>query len=118
MTLYFLNDVFLLYLSLKPAKSILEGLSLLQSNLCQTDYTPKLVPKGPVSYCKVTESSQAECKTLDIGFSPRPNPASSKPHPQRHLDLPWSVRIRRRHEIRRLSIVGREVIDSNDLLLL
>ena len=42
-----LNNVFLLYLALEPAQGILKGLALLDSDLCQTDYTPKLVPFGP-----------------------------------------------------------------------
>jgi hypothetical protein len=38
-----LDDVFLLHLALKAAKSVFEGFSLLQSNFRQTRYTPKLV---------------------------------------------------------------------------
>jgi len=51
-TFHFLDDVFLLYLSLKAAKRILEGLSLLQSDFSQTDYTPPLALNGPSSYGK------------------------------------------------------------------
>jgi len=39
-TLHFLDDVFLLHLALKAAKSILEGLTLLQTNFCQCKNTP------------------------------------------------------------------------------
>ena len=39
-----LNDVFLLHLPLKAAKSVLEGFSLLKSNFCQTDTPPN--PSG------------------------------------------------------------------------
>jgi len=48
MTFHFLDDVFLLYLSLESAKRILEGLTLLNSDLSQTDYTSLLVPKWTV----------------------------------------------------------------------
>ena len=46
MSLDFLNDVFLLYLPLKAAQGIFEGFSLLQSDFCQLNYTPKLVQMG------------------------------------------------------------------------
>ena len=36
----FLDDVFLLHLALEAAKSILEGLTLLQTNFCQCKNTP------------------------------------------------------------------------------
>jgi hypothetical protein len=42
----FLDDVFLLYLPLKAAQGIFEGFSLLQSDFCQLNYTPKLVLMG------------------------------------------------------------------------
>jgi len=47
-TFHFLDDVFLLYLSLEAAKRIFERLTLLQSDFGQTDYTPQLVPKWTV----------------------------------------------------------------------
>lgn len=53
-----LNDVFLLHFALKSAERILERLTLLDSYFCQTYYTPKLVPFGPVSYCKLPLASQ------------------------------------------------------------
>jgi len=67
MTLYFLDDVVLLYLALETAKSILEGLSLLQSNFSQTNYTPKPVPLGRDSYCKVLRASQEVCQVSGRG---------------------------------------------------
>ena len=42
-TLDLLNNVFLLYLALETAQSVLKGLALLQSYFCQNWYTPKLV---------------------------------------------------------------------------
>jgi hypothetical protein len=51
-TFHFLDNVFLLYLPLKTAERIFEGLALLQSDFCQTDYTPLLVLSGPSSYGK------------------------------------------------------------------
>ena len=39
-TLYFLDDVLSLYLSLEPPKGVLEGLSLLKSNFCQRTTPP------------------------------------------------------------------------------
>ena len=47
-TFHFLDDVLLLYFSLKAAKRILEGLSLLQSDFSQTDCTPPLALNGTV----------------------------------------------------------------------
>ena len=59
MPLYFLDNVFLLYLPLKAAQCILEGFSLLHSHFGQLNHTPKLVRMGRVIYCKVFEPSQA-----------------------------------------------------------
>ena len=58
MTFDFFDDVFLLDLALETAESVFEGFSLLEPHFCQTDYTPKLVPLGRDSYCKVLEASQ------------------------------------------------------------
>jgi hypothetical protein len=41
-TLYFLNDVLLLYLALEPAQRILERLAFLNANLSQTNPPPNL----------------------------------------------------------------------------
>ncbi|HTS34884.1 MAG TPA: hypothetical protein VMH04_04370 [Candidatus Solibacter sp.] len=38
--LYLLDDVFLLHLALKPSQSVLEGLTLLKPNFCQTNTPP------------------------------------------------------------------------------
>lgn len=51
-TFHFLDNVFLLYLSLETAKSVFEGFTLLQSDFSQTDYTPLLALNGPLSYGK------------------------------------------------------------------
>jgi hypothetical protein len=64
MTFYFFNDVFLLYLALETAESIFEGFTLLKSDFSQTNYTPKLVPLGPDSYCKVLGASQVDCRVF------------------------------------------------------
>jgi hypothetical protein len=48
MSLDFLDNVFLLYLSLKATQGIFEGFSLLQSDFCQLNYTPKLVQMGRI----------------------------------------------------------------------
>ena len=40
-SLYFLDDVFLLNFALKPAQRILQRLTFLQSYICQIKYTPK-----------------------------------------------------------------------------
>ena len=39
-TLYFLDDVFLLHLALEAAECVLEGLTLLETNFCQCKNTP------------------------------------------------------------------------------
>jgi hypothetical protein len=51
-TFHFLDNVFLLYFPLKTAECIFEGLSLLQSDFSQTNYTPLLALTGPSSYGK------------------------------------------------------------------
>lgn len=58
-TFYFLNDVLLLYFAFKTAKSVFERLAFLQSNLCQRNYTPKLVLVELVLYCNLGVQSQA-----------------------------------------------------------
>ena len=57
-TLYLLNDVFLLHLTLKAPECVFEGFSLLQSDFCQRNDTPKPVLIGLDSYCKVLCASQ------------------------------------------------------------
>jgi hypothetical protein len=58
-TFHFLDNVFLLYFPLKTTECIFEGLSLLQSDFSQTNYTPLLALTGPFSYGKhrVSKSS-------------------------------------------------------------
>jgi len=46
MTLDLLDDVLLLDFALEPTQGIFEGLSLLDSDFCQTEHTPKLVRVG------------------------------------------------------------------------
>ena len=51
MTLHFLDDVFLLYLALKPAQCVFKRFAFLQANLGQKGYTSKLARKAyPQSY--------------------------------------------------------------------
>jgi hypothetical protein len=47
-----------LHLAFESAQSVLEGLTLLNSDFRQTLHTPKLVLFGPCSYCKLREASQ------------------------------------------------------------
>jgi hypothetical protein len=42
-TLHFLNDVLLLYLPLEATQGVFERFAFLQSDFCQTNYTPKPV---------------------------------------------------------------------------
>lgn len=42
-TLHFLDDVFLLHFPLEATQGIFERFAFLQSNFCQTNYTPKPV---------------------------------------------------------------------------
>jgi len=64
-TFHFLDDVFLLYLPLKTAKSVLEGLALLKSDFSQSDCTPLLVPNGPFCYDKPSlPKSRRMCRDL------------------------------------------------------
>jgi hypothetical protein len=55
-----LHDVFLLHSALEPTKRVLKELSLFDLDFRQTDYTPKPIPSGPDSYCKLLLSSQEE----------------------------------------------------------
>ena len=122
MTLHFLNDVFLLHLAFETPESVFEGFTLLKPNFCQTNYTPKLVQNGRNSYCKVTESSQAQCQNFRQRRAPAPASASfrycSEDKPKRDLNLARSIRIGGRKKIRGLPVVSGEMADSNDLLLL
>jgi len=45
-TLHFLDDVLLLYLTLEPAQCIFKRFAFLHANLCQSNYTPKLTQTG------------------------------------------------------------------------
>jgi len=77
-----LDDVFLLHLALESPQCILEGFALLKSDLSQTNYTPKLVPFGLDSYCKVPKASQGGTSKIShrhsnariTGSSPRCSP--------------------------------------------
>ena len=67
-TFDFLDDVLGLYLSLEPAKRVLERFSLLKSNFSQRDCTSLLALTGPVSYGKpAPHKSSGMC----VSFSSR-----------------------------------------------
>ena len=51
-TFYFLNNVFRLHFPLEPTQGVFQRLAFLQSDFCQSNYTPKPVLFGLVSYCK------------------------------------------------------------------
>jgi hypothetical protein len=63
-SLHFLDDVFLLHLAFETAKRILEGFSLLKSNLCQTDYTPKLVQKDRIVIARLQGQVKRNVKNI------------------------------------------------------
>jgi hypothetical protein len=64
MSFYLFNNVFRLHLALKPAKSVLEGFSLLKSNFCQT-YTPPSSSEWDANiYDKILTLSQEEYAEL------------------------------------------------------
>jgi hypothetical protein len=72
MSLYFLDDVFLLYLPLKAAQGIFEGFSLLQSDFCQLNYTPKLVLMGQIFIASFRTQVKGYCDrrpVRDAGYS-------------------------------------------------
>jgi len=71
-TLDLLDNVFLLHFALEATQCVFEGLALLESYFCQLNYTPKLVPFGPDSYCKVPMASQ-----VDIALMRRENAANA-----------------------------------------
>jgi hypothetical protein len=103
MTLDFLNDVFLLHLAFESAQCVLKGLALLNSDFCQTLYTPKPVPFGPCSYGKVLPASQEvyDSWTGKVRLSVKPQlrcgsfpaPVSSKDQFESELDLSWGIGI-------------------------
>jgi hypothetical protein len=61
MSFDFLDDVFLLYLPLKAAQGVFEGLSLLQSDFCQLNYTPKLVLMGRLFIARFCTQVERYC---------------------------------------------------------
>jgi len=63
-TLYLLDNVFLLHFALKTAQSVFEGFSLLQSDFRQLITPPDSSYLDPDSYCKVLSTSQAVCVTV------------------------------------------------------
>ena len=67
MTLYFLDDVFLLHLAFKATKRIFEGFSLLKSDFCQTDYTPKLVQKDRTVIARLQDQVKRNVNFFDRG---------------------------------------------------
>ena len=67
-TLYFLNDVLGLYLSLEPAKRVFKGFTLLKPYFSQSNYTPLLVLAGLVSYVK-TDLSKSSGMCKQVPFS-------------------------------------------------
>lgn len=67
-TLYFLDGVLLLYLTLEAAKRILQGLALLNSDFSQTCCTPLLAPNGLVSYGKARLSKSSRMYKIPALF--------------------------------------------------
>jgi hypothetical protein len=61
MSLDFLDNVFLLYLPLKTAQGIFEGFSLLQSDFCQLNYTPKLAQMGQIFIARFYSQVKQYC---------------------------------------------------------
>jgi hypothetical protein len=102
MSFDFLDNVFLLNLPLKAAQGVFEGLSLLQSDLCQMNYTPKLVLMGQIfiaRFCTQVKRYRA---------------FGSKHQSQSKLKLAGSISAIHFHEVRRNLINGWEVSGSNE----
>jgi hypothetical protein len=57
-----LNDVFLLHLALETSQRVFEGLTLLNSDFRQTNYTPKLVPLDPIVIATFWRQVKGEVK--------------------------------------------------------
>jgi hypothetical protein len=102
MSFDFLDDVFLLNLPLKAAQGVFEGLSLLQSDLCQMNYTPKLVLMGQIFIARFRTQVK---RFWHFG---------SKHQPQSELKLTWSISAIRFHEVCWNLIDGWEVSSSNE----
>jgi hypothetical protein len=64
MTLYFLDDVFLLDLALEPAQCILERLAFLNTNLCQINPPPNL-PRGNINDTGFAQLLKAHSKSCN-----------------------------------------------------
>lgn len=75
--LHFFNYVFLLHLTLEATKRIFEGFSLLKSNFCQTDYTPKLVQKDRIVIARLQDQVKRNVKNVG-------NTLKSMLHPARN----------------------------------
>ena len=79
-TFDFLDDVFLLYLPLKPAESILKRLAFLYANLCQIN-TPPILPKWLFPAYGILRFS-ANC--IPVFSSPFPPCTGQPPSPLRY----------------------------------
>jgi hypothetical protein len=117
MTLYFLDYVFLLHLTLKAPECVFEGLSLLQPDFCQRNDTPKPVLGGQTIYCKVRGLSQGlQCGERGqdgAGWAAHSHFSGSKSHFQCQLDLARREGIEGLHGVGGNLKVPGEVIDSN-----
>jgi hypothetical protein len=73
MTLYFLDDVFGLHLSLETAQSILKGFAFLNSNLCQEKHL-QTFPTG--TYMRILRFSRERMLMVEklLGFLAYPSP--------------------------------------------
>ena len=64
MTLYFFNDVFSLYLSLKPPKRVFEGFTLLKSNFRQRTTPPYSSLLDSLVMASIGLLSQVDCERI------------------------------------------------------
>src|SRR5947209_10912492 len=116
MTFHFLDDVFLLNLTLEATQGVFQRLALLNPNFGQNEYTPKLVRWDPCSYGKVAGTSQGpeplKCAALRL----RRPLVRLEQQPQRELHLARRVGAGGAHEVRRAVVVAREVSVANVLI--
>jgi hypothetical protein len=66
MTLYFLDDVFLLNLTLKPAKCVLERFAFLNTNFCQK-FPPPDPPSGTSRIVEIGNLGYGPTRFYTIG---------------------------------------------------
>ena len=119
MPLNLLDDIFLLHLALEPPQCILKRFTFLQSYFSHLASTPKLVPCGLVSYCKVMRGKSSNIWTFEqikCRSEAKHGHLPSIIQLQRQLDLARRIGVQCLERVGSLLVVSREVIEINVLI--